>query len=329
MALKNTDKQYYSDIIEMNKKLAESLQKRLNMYDELSKKNDALVSKVETLNNDCRYLELENKEFNQKNQNLLNDNTLIFNENTELRNDFQVYYNNYLSTNKENSKLSQENGRIKHEFNSIKEELSRIKTEHSNLITKFKDILDNPNDTFYVKNENIYRKKNCKYGTSCLLKSCVYRHVQLNDKQITTAEFIKNKNINNHNANPILSISGSRQKPYDRFNVQQFKHKIIVEYNTFNENVDNINELIEFCYSNNNAIIFKKGNIFGDWKASIIDSKGEWLYDFSDPYYKEDIYDQYLNGEKLLQYKDNFVLNTTDLNRTTYGYNKLLPYLTN
>ena len=51
MALNNTNKQYYSDIIEMNKKLSESLQKPLNMYDKLSKKNDALVSKVETLNN--------------------------------------------------------------------------------------------------------------------------------------------------------------------------------------------------------------------------------------------------------------------------------------
>ena len=111
--------------------------------------------------------------------------------------------------------------------------------------------------------------------------------------------------------------------------LEQFKHKIIIEYNTFNENVGNIKDLIELCFKNNNAIIFKKGNIFGDWKASIIDSKGEWLYDFSDPFYKENIYDQFLNGDKLLKYKDNFVLTTTDLNRTTYGYNKLLPYLTN
>tara|TARA_Y100000816_G_scaffold290588_1_gene279675 strand:+ start:527 stop:1324 length:798 start_codon:yes stop_codon:yes gene_type:complete len=225
MTLHNTDKQYYSDIIEMNKKLSESLQKRLDMYDELSKKNDTLVSKIETLNNGCRYLELENKDFNQKNQNLLSDNTLIFNENTKLRTDFQVYYNNYLSTNQENNKLSKENERINHEFNSIKDELSRIKTDHSNLIIKFKDILDSPNDTFYVKNEHIHRKKNCKYGTSCKLKSCIYRHVQLNDRQMTTAEFIKKKSKNNHNVNSILSISRSRQKPYDRYNEQQFKHK--------------------------------------------------------------------------------------------------------
>tara|TARA_B100000900_G_scaffold359979_1_gene331753 strand:- start:803 stop:1858 length:1056 start_codon:yes stop_codon:yes gene_type:complete len=111
--------------------------------------------------------------------------------------------------------------------------------------------------------------------------------------------------------------------------LELFKNKIIVEYNTFNENTKNINKLIELCYKNNNGIIFKRGNIFGDWKSSIIDSKGEWLYDFSDPFFKENIYDIFLNGDKLLSYKDNFILNTTDLNRTTYGYNKLLSYLTN
>lgn len=220
MTLNNTDNQYYSDISIMNRKLADSLQKRLEMYDELSKKYDSMVSKIETLNNGFRYLELENKELMQKNQNLLNDNTLIFNDNNKLRTDFQVYYNNYLSTNHNNCKLEEQNNQIQQKFNSIKDELLRIKTDHSNLIIKFKDILDNPNNTFYIKNEQIHRKKNCKFGTSCTTKCCIYRHVQLNDRQMTTAAFIKRKKDN-------LKSNQSKdyKNSYNRFIVQQYKHK--------------------------------------------------------------------------------------------------------
>ena len=59
---------------------------------------------------------------------------------------------------------------------------------------KIKCMYDHPEDTFYITPRNqIFKKKNCKHGTNCFNVDCKFKHIRMNEEQITEYEFFKNK----------------------------------------------------------------------------------------------------------------------------------------